>query len=265
VSNEERLTTYNPFLTAMRIIDPGACNGVAIAASLHTLMLQLMHETRNTNRVNKHPAVQLIIHQLGHLAGGDLLNQAQFEDAYKVCKACSDEDLQMGIPKQKFRPVPGNVVLPSLDEVILLDTLTDSEFDVYALTCQMHLRKFDVTVGSIRIYEGANSFWIINCDSKAEPSDVGASIRPMGDLSAEYSDEGLGILVGTAEFYVTLMNHLKTDSDALHEAYFGIKERHCTKCGTDILPDVTPYYIEPETPLCHVCYDEGMTELSKGK
>jgi hypothetical protein len=205
----------NVFDSAVCIVDPGACNGVAVARSLATIMLQLNHSGRGTDFVNKHPAVQLIIHQLGYLATrNELLNQGQFENSLKVCRACANDDLQGGIPQEKFAQ-------GTSDEVVLLDTLTDEEFDLYALTCAMGLRQFNVRMGRIEVYEGQNSFWIIDTQSCVEASDTGASIRQMGDMVEAYTSEALDIKVGNESFYVTLMNDIKHNEGSFVEAYFG--------------------------------------------
>jgi len=58
--------TPNRFENAL-MIQSGACNGAAIAGSLHQAYREAREEYRDTDRTNRDPAVQMILHQLCHL------------------------------------------------------------------------------------------------------------------------------------------------------------------------------------------------------
>jgi hypothetical protein len=61
------MLTRNRFDDAL-FIQAGAVNGLAISKALHRAYEAARSESRNTKTTNQDPAVQLILHQLCHLA-----------------------------------------------------------------------------------------------------------------------------------------------------------------------------------------------------
>lgn len=47
----------------------GACNGLAVSKALAAAYTEAREELRDTYKVNRDPAIRLILHQLCHLAG----------------------------------------------------------------------------------------------------------------------------------------------------------------------------------------------------
>ena len=210
-------TSLNIYYAALGIIDPGACNTVAIVNTLNIAAMQLHHEGKGTDYVSHNPAIKLILHQLGYLASKrELLTQDDFDTCVKLCRALANEDLRLGIPHERFVP-------DVTDSVVILDTLTDNEWDIYAETCALGMRKFNVKVGRIEVYEGNIAFWILDTQSDAEAEIPNPSPRIMGDMTDAYTSNLHTLIVGTAEFYDVLMNDLKDSEHTLLEAYFGIK------------------------------------------
>jgi hypothetical protein len=58
----------NRFENALEIQE-GACNGLAVSKALHEAYREAYAEGKDTTGYNQDPAVQLILHQLCHLAG----------------------------------------------------------------------------------------------------------------------------------------------------------------------------------------------------